>query len=291
MDPNKGKLSRGLGALMSKIDKVTSGQKGDVEQEIDINLLAPNPYQPRKVFKEEEIESLANSIKENGLMSPIIVRKADDHYEIIAGERRWRAMRKLGRLKVPVIIREANQDQMITLAIIENIQREDLNPMEKAFAFKHMMEKLDLTQERLAEKLGKERSTITNFIRLTSLPAEVQEAVSRETLSMGHARSLLGVKDSSVQKELALEIIEKGYSVRQTEAKVREINSSDQEKKAGKQKDPNLYVQDVEKKLTEYLGTRVKIKKLSNKSKLMIEYYSNDDFERIARKIGFKNSL
>lgn len=291
MDPNKGKLSRGLGALMSKIDKVTSGQKGDVEQEIDINLLAPNPYQPRKVFKEEEIESLANSIKENGLMSPIIVRKADDHYEIIAGERRWRAMRKLGRLKVPVIIREANQDQMITLAIIENIQREDLNPMEKAFAFKHMMEKLDLTQERLAEKLGKERSTITNFIRLTSLPAEVQEAVSRETLSMGHARSLLGVKDSSIQKELALEIIEKGYSVRQTEAKVREINSSDQEKKAGKQKDPNLYVQDVEKKLTEYLGTRVKIKKLSNKSKLMIEYYSNDDFERIARKIGFKNSL
>ena len=291
MDPNKGKLSRGLGALMSKIDKVTSGQKGDVEQEIDINLLAPNPYQPRKVFKEEEIESLANSIKENGLMSPIIVRKADDHYEIIAGERRWRAMRKLGRLKVPVIIREANQDQMITLAIIENIQREDLNPMEKAFAFKHMMEKLDLTQERLAEKLGKERSTITNFIRLTSLPAEVQEAVSRETLSMGHARSLLGIKDSSVQKELALEIIEKGYSVRQTEAKVREINSSDQEKKAGKQKDPNLYVQDVEKKLTEYLGTRVKIKKLSNKSKLMIEYYSNDDFERIARKIGFKNSL
>lgn len=291
MDPNKGKLSRGLGALMSKIDKVTSGQKGDVEQEIDINLLAPNPYQPRKVFKEEEIESLANSIKENGLMSPIIVRKADDHYEIIAGERRWRAMRKLGRLKVPVIIREANQDQMITLAIIENIQREDLNPMEKAFAFKHMMEKLDLTQERLAEKLGKERSTITNFIRLTSLPAEVQEAVSRETLSMGHARSLLGVKDSSIQKELALEIIEKGYSVRQTEAKVREINSSDQEKKAGKQKDPNLYVQDVEKKLTEYLGTRVKIKKLSNKSKLMIEFYSNDDFERIARKIGFKNSL
>jgi ParB family chromosome partitioning protein len=291
MDPNKGKLSRGLGALMSKIDKVTSGQKGDVEQEIDINLLAPNPYQPRKVFKEEEIESLANSIKENGLMSPVIVRKADDHYEIIAGERRWRAMRKLGRLKVPVIIREANQDQMITLAIIENIQREDLNPMEKAFAFKHMMEKLDLTQERLAEKLGKERSTITNFIRLTSLPVEVQDAVSRETLSMGHARSLLGVKDSSIQKELALEIIEKGYSVRQTEAKVREINSSDLEKKAGKQKDPNLYVQDVEKKLTEYLGTRVKIKKLSNKSKLMIEFYSNDDFERISRKIGFKNSL
>lgn len=291
MEPNKGKLGRGLGMLMSKIDKVTSGQKGDVELEIDVNLLVPNPFQPRKVFKEEEIESLANSIKENGLMSPVIVRKLDDHYEIIAGERRWRAMRKLGKLKIPAIIREANQDQMITLAIIENIQREDLNPIEKGYAFKHMMEKLDITQERLAEKIGKERSTITNFIRLTSLPQEVQDAVSRETLTMGHARSLLGVKDMSILKELALEVIENGYNVRQTEAKVRELNSSDKEKKSGKSKDANLYIQDVEKKLTEYLGTRVKIKKLSNKSKLMIEFYSNDDFERISNKIGFKNKL
>ena len=180
---------------------------------------------------------------------------------------------------------------MITLAIIENIQREDLNPIEKGYAFKHMMEKLDLTQERLAEKLGKERSTITNFIRLTTLPMEVQDAVSRETLTMGHARSLLGIKEPQVQKELALEIIEKGYSVRQTEEKVRSINSIDKENKPEKSKQVNLYAQDMEKKLAEYLGTKVKIKKLSNKSNMIIEFYSNDDFERIAKKIGLKNSI
>lgn len=291
MDQNKSKLGRGLGLLMGKIDRVAASQKSDLEQELDINLLVPNPHQPRKIFKEEEIESLANSIKENGLMSPVIVRKSGDHYEIIAGERRCRAMRKLGYLKVPVIVREANQDQMITLSLIENIQREDLNPIEKGHAFKHMMEKLEITQERLAEKIGKERSTIANFIRLTTLPSEVQDAVSHETLSMGHARALLGLKEPSDQKELAKEILEKGFNVRQTESRVKEINSIDKEKTPKKSKESNLYVKDMEKKLADHLGTRVKIKKLSNNSKIIIEFYSNDDFERLTRKMGLKNSI
>ncbi|PCJ56454.1 MAG: hypothetical protein COA79_18610 [Planctomycetota bacterium] len=287
---NKKKLGKSLNNLFKRVERIQSSKSTDFEYELDISLIRPNPYQPRKEFKPEEIKSLSDSIRENGLMSPIIVRKNDEFYEIIAGERRWRAVRTLEWQKIPVIIRDANKDQMITLALIENIQREDLNPIEKAYAFKHMMEELNLTQDKLAEKLGKERSTVTNFMRLTTLTQDIQDAVSRGTISMGHARAMLGIKDSSIQKDVFLEVSKKDLNVRQTEALVRSINAG--KKITGKdKKEVNLFIQDIEKKMSEYLETKVKIKKLNSKSKIVIEYYSNEDFLRISEKIGFKNMI
>ncbi len=286
-----GKLGRGFANLRSHVEKFTARQKDDSPLELDINLLRPNPFQPRKVFKESEIKALSDSIRENGLLSPIIVRKNEDHYQIIAGERRWRAMRLLGNLKVPVIVREASKDQMITLSIIENIQRDDLNPIELGYAFKQMMEELDLTQEQLAEKLGRDRSTVTNFIRLLSLDPTIQDYVSRETLTMGHARALLGIKNKLLQTELAKEIIEKNLNVRQTENKVKEINLKDGQEAGEQPVAKKVQVKDVEKKLSSYFGTKVQIKNLKDKKKLIIDFYDNEDFNRLTKLFGFKEGL
>lgn len=291
MSSNNPKLGRGLMSLMSKIDMVGNHQKGDLAQEIDVNMIRPNPFQPRKVFKEEEIISLANSIRENGLLSPIIVRKNEDHYQIIAGERRWRAFRSLGNQKIPVIVREASKDQMITLAIIENIQRDDLNPIECGIAFKQMMEELDLTQDQLAERLGKERSTVTNFIRLLNLDPIIQDYVSRGTLTMGHARALLGIKDRLSQIELAKEVIQKNLNVRQTENKVKEINQPGNQEKKKKDKIRPSHIKDVEKKLSSYLGTKVQIKSLKDKNKLIIDFFGAEDFLRLSKLMGVKEDL
>ncbi|SDM06097.1 ParB/RepB/Spo0J family partition protein [Halarsenatibacter silvermanii] len=233
-EEKKSRLGRGLDALL--------GSKGEHDQELkDINLerIEPNPYQPRdNAAAEEELEELAESVRENGILQPVILTTSGEGYYLVAGERRWRAARKAGLERIPALVRDLDQDKMMELALIENIHRKDLNPLEEARAYKQLLEELDLTQAELSSRLGRSRSSISNSLRLLKLPLEVQEYVSRETLSAGQARTLAGIDSKDQQIKAAEKIMEEKMSVRETEKYVSRLKKSAEE--SGERKDKEL---------------------------------------------------
>lgn len=272
------RLGRGLDALIPQLEVAEQDQV----REIPIKDLRPNPYQPRKEFREEALEELKQSILEHGVIQPILVRKSIKGYDIIAGERRFRAAQLAGLTTIPAVERKFTDQQMMEVALIENLQREDLNPLEIAEAYQKIMERFSLTQEELAKKMGKSRSLVANYLRLLNLPNEIKENVSRGTLTMGHAKTLVAIEDSKLQIHLAEETIKKGLSVRKLEEMVQEIQLQKQkEKRPAKKNVKDIYYRTMEEKMRERLGTTVNIKPGKKKGKIEIEYYSNGDLERI----------
>ena len=270
------RLGRGLDALIPSL----SVNEDDKITEIPLSELRPNPYQPRKTFDEESIKELAESVKQHGVIQPIIVRSVLRGYEIIAGERRYRASKLCGNDTIPAVIRSLTDQQVTEIALIENLQREDLNSIETAIAYQSLMEKFQLTQEELSLKVGKSRSHIANFLRLLSLPEEIKDNVSRGTISMGHARALVGIKDEAVRDELAKAAVRNEWSVRELEEAVQKLDHKENNKKPRvKNRDP--YIDDLEQTLRERFKTTVKIKSQKEKGKIELLYYNQQDLERL----------
>lgn len=255
----------------------------DAVTEVDIQDLRPNPYQPRKHFPEETLAELTQSIKEHGIVQPLVVRKTIKGYEIVAGERRFRAAKQAKLSRVPVVIKAFDDKQVMEIALIENLQREDLNPMEIATAYQKLMDAFSLTQEELAYKVGKSRPHVANFLRLLQLPAALREDVSRGTLSMGHARALLGVKNEEQQLMLAEKVKREQASVRQLEQWINELNKRRKYKKV---EERDVTLKGYEETLRTVLGTAVRIRQGKNKGKIEIDYFSRSDLERLVERLS-----
>ncbi|ANS76427.1 stage 0 sporulation protein J [Paenibacillus yonginensis] len=271
------RLGKGLDALIPSL----SVNEDDKVVEIALKQLRANPYQPRKSFDEEAIKELAESIRQHGVIQPIIVRSVLKGYEIIAGERRFRASQYCGKETIPAVVRNFTDQQVMEIALIENLQRENLNAMEVAVAYQGLMDQFQLTQEELSMKVGKSRSHIANFLRLLSLPEEVKDYVSRGTLSMGHARALVGLKHPEMIKQLAEQCIEGEWSVRQLEDAVQQLDRKGKEKPKPVQKKRDPYIEEVEEVLRDRYKTTVKIKASKDKGKIEINYYSQQDLQRL----------
>lgn len=284
---NRKALGRGLNALLR--DESISETNGEF-LEIDIDLIEPNSEQPRTTFTEANLEELTQSIKANGIVQPIVVRRKGGKYQIVAGERRWRASQRAGLTKMPSVIKDVADDKLLELALIENIQRQELNAIEEARAYKNLIETIGLTQEMIAERVGKNRTVITTFIRLLKLPEEVQKLIEEDKITAGHGRALLMTDDANNQKTIARKIIELSLSVRETERIVKRLNKDTTQIVAKKEVkpvvDPNLSV--AETKLRRSLGTQVIIKPdgQGTGGKIEIEYYSEEDLNRIYQLIN-----
>lgn len=272
-------MVKGLGKGIDALFREESVHKEDQVQQIAMAKILANPFQPRKNFDETAIEELAASILEHGIIQPIVVRKKDKKYEIVAGERRYRAAKHAGLTEVPVIVKDFNEQQMMEVAILENLQREDLTPIEEAEAYSHLITKLNFTQDDLAKRLGKSRPHIANLIRLLQLPEDVRELVNRGDLSMGHGRTLLGLKNKRRIPEVAKKVMKDHLNVRQLEKYIQDLNEDVSRETKVPKKD--IHVQATESQLREYFGTQVQIKKAKNKGKIEIEFYSEDDLQRI----------
>jgi ParB family chromosome partitioning protein len=273
-----GGLGRGLEAIFQSNPK-----EDEPVTSVPIGELRPNPYQPRRVFDEEKLQELADSIREHGIIQPIVVRAAVRGYEIVAGERRWRAAKAAGLTQVPVVLRDFSDLQMNEIALIENLQREDLNPIEIAEAYSTLMEKFDMTQDDLAKKVGQSRSHVANTLRLLNLPSEVREHVSRGTLSMGHARAILGLADKKLQIQVAEKAIDEEMSVRDVEHLVGRLQNAvpRETKNVATAPKKNPLITQYEDAFRTRLGTSVKIHQGKKRGKIEIEYFSTDDLERI----------
>lgn len=278
-------LGRGLDALFSdtikepEIEEVT----GEIVQNIKITKIEPDKEQPRKRFDEEKLEELANSIKQYGVIQPIIVTLKDDYYQIIAGERRWRAAKQAGLKKIPVIIKNYTEQEIVEISLIENIQREDLNPIEEAFAYKRLLEEFNLKQDEVAERVSKSRTAVTNSIRLLKLNEKVQQMVIDDMIQTGHARALLGIEDLEKQYNMAQKVFDEKLSVRETEKLVKKVQKEKEEvEKTKMDKQLEIVYQDLEEKMKQILGTKVSINaKDENKGKIEIEYYNKEDLDRL----------
>lgn len=290
MSAAKGRgLGKGLEALFNNVeidtqnmnDTTTGIQEGGILF-LDINEIKPNSMQPRKNFNDEKIEELARSIEAHGIIQPIMVRQSKEGYEIVAGERRWRAARRASLKKIPCIIRELSEEQNMLVAIIENMQREDLNPMEEAEALNQMISTYGLTQEEVSKSVGKSRPYITNALRLLKLPTLVQTMVIEGELTNGHARAIVGIKDEKKQVEIARLAVNSGLSVRDVEALAGEVSIDNGSKKIkAKPKTKNREITEIEENLMTILGTKVAINHGVKGGKIEIEYYSKDELERL----------
>jgi ParB family chromosome partitioning protein len=276
-------LGRGLGALLSAEGTATATEDPNT---ISIDLIDPSPLQPRGIFDEAKLDELAQSISANGVVQPLIVRPKQNRFELIAGERRWRAAQRAGLTRIPAIVRQVSDDKVLELALIENIQREDLNPIEEARAYKNLIDTVGLTQEVVAERVGRDRSYVTNFLRLLRLPDDIQELVQMGRLSTGHARTLLSLPDIAAQRRLARKIIERDLSVRATEQTVRQLTEPKSDRGAKQAKttiaaDPN--VRAAETRLRRHFGTQVRIVQASGSTagRIELEYYNQADLDRI----------
>lgn len=270
-------LGKGLDALFAtNVDVEETLKENEVIEKLKITQVEPNRNQPRKHFDEEALEELAESISRYGVIQPIIVVKKGDYYEIVAGERRWRASKKAGLTEIPAIVREGDERKNKEIALIENVQREDLNAYEKAVGIKELMEEYGLTQQQVSEILGKSRSSIANTVRILNLDPRVIELVQQNKLTEGHARSLLAIEDHEKQYQMALRLLEMGASVREVEKKV-------QQKKKMKKQDERYEAiyRDIEDSFQGFFGTKVKLEAGKRKGKIVIEYANNDDLERI----------
>jgi ParB family chromosome partitioning protein len=273
-------LGRGLNALLSADPPAVA----DENSEIAVDLIDPSPVQPRSHFDDRSLQELAMSIRENGIVQPVLVRPNGSRYELVAGERRWRAAKVAGMERIPAIIREIANDKVLELALIENIQREDLNAIEEARAYKNLIETVGLTQESLARRVGRDRSYITNHLRLLRLPDDLQQFVQDGQLSGGHARTLLGARDVAIQRKVARRIIEKGLSVRETERMIQQLTRTSRSltnKPPVRSSDPNIKA--AETKLRRTLGTRVTIVAKGSRpgGTIEIEYYDERDLDRL----------
>lgn len=295
MGVKRGGLGKGLDSLIPDNGKVPeSGRKTKVvekviekivekpsEMKLKINLIEPNREQPRKKFDEQALEELADSIRQFGILQPLIVQEKEKYYEIIAGERRWRAAKLVGLKEIPVVIRKMSEQEMVEISLIENIQRENLNPIEEAAAYKRLLEEFHLTQEEIAERVAKSRTAVTNSMRLLKLDERVQQMVVDEMLSTGHARALLAIEDPDLQFQTANKIYNERLSVREVEKLVKNIGK---EKSSKKEKDfqQEAVFQDLEEKMKVSLGTKVSInRKDDKKGRIEIEYYSMEELERL----------
>ena len=257
-----------------------------VEQTLNINRIEPNKNQPRKEFNEDALQELADSIKQFGVIEPLVVVKRKGYYELIAGERRWRAARLAGLKEVPVVIKDYDDQQIVEIALIENIQREDLNPIEEAHAYERLIQEFNLTQDEVAERVSKSRTTVTNALRLLKLTEKVQQMLIDDMLSNGHVRALITIADPQLQYETAMYIFDKKLSVRETESYVKKLLNKKPKEKTSEKEDPELsfLYKAIENRLKESLGTKTTIKaKTKDSGKIEIEYYSQEDLERITQ--------
>ncbi len=268
-------LGKGLSALLKDREAVSETEL----RELDLDLLVPNPYQPRQIFTESKLEELAQSIRQYGFVQPLVVRQRGEHYQIIAGERRWRAAQRLGLLRIPAVVKEVSDEKLMETSLIENIQRENLNPIEEASAYQRLAQEFQLTQEEVAQRTGKQRSTITNFLRLLRLPKEVQQLLLEDKLSMGHARALLGLEHVAEQKTMAEKTVRLGWSVRQVEKATAARKPAKPGKKTASRPDPN--VRAAIEKMEHALGTRVRIVPRGQQGRIEIEYYSAEELQRL----------
>ncbi|WP_080871886.1 ParB/RepB/Spo0J family partition protein [Oceanobacillus timonensis] len=273
-------MARGLGKGINALFPEAEKDSKDNIQEVKLSDCRPNPYQPRKSFQADSIEELKDSIKEYGVIQPIIIRKSLKGYEIVVGERRYRAAKEAGLETIPAIIRELTDERMMEVALLENLQRENLTPIEEAQAYANLMEKLNITQHILSERLGKSRSHIANTIRLLSLPDDVMAYINRGDLSMGHGRALLSLKDHDTILALADKIQKEKLNVRQVEKLIIEMNEK-QTKKPKKSPKKDVFIQERETVLRDTLGTAVHINKGKRKGKIEIEFYNDEDLNRI----------
>ncbi|HXA20178.1 MAG TPA: ParB/RepB/Spo0J family partition protein [Thermoanaerobaculia bacterium] len=272
-------LGRGLGALIPQRPEAPEARATPGLAEIPISQIQPNPYQPRKTFNEASIEELARSVREHGIVQPLVVTRAGDKYKLIAGERRFRAAQKAGLTTVPALIKEMMQEgDALQIALIENIQREDLNPIEEALAYHQLHDDFQLTQEEISKRVGKERSTVANFLRLLKLPDPVKKLLASGQLSMGHARALLAIESPKKQEQLADRVVRKNLNVRQTEMLASESSPKTTEKK---EKEKDVFTRDAEDKLQRTLRTKVEIDRRRRGGVIHIRYGSEDELIRV----------
>ncbi|KMK77903.1 ParB/RepB/Spo0J family partition protein [Alkalihalobacillus pseudalcaliphilus] len=276
------RLGKGLQAFFPEHEE----EKESRIEEVELQDLRPNPYQPRKTFSDEAIEELSISIKENGILQPITVRQSLKGFEIVVGERRFRAAQLAGLERIPVIVKELSEDKMMELALIENLQREDLNPIEEARAYQRLMEHLKVTQEQLSKKLGKSRPHIANHLRLLQLPQVVQQFISDGKLSMGHGRALLGLKDKNKISLLLEKILQEKLSVREVEQMVQRLNEDVSRETKQKKVSLSPFLRERQDLLKAHFGTSVTIKPGKKKGKIEIDYFSEEDLERILHLMG-----
>lgn len=282
----KEKLSRGLQSLLGGV----IGIEADVGQDVIVRLnphdIQPSNLQPRDIFDDEEMQGLVESIKRHGILQPVIVKSIPHGYMLIAGERRWRAAKQIGLKEIPAIVRNTDDATTLEIALIENIQREDLNPIEKARGFQELINKFKLTQEAVAKVLGKDRSSITNYIRLLDLPQKIQDNVSRGTLSMGHARAILSIREEEMQLNLSERILKEGLSVREVEVIVSVEKKQTVTNKPVPKRASTPHIADLEDRFRRFFGTKVKIQERSGRGKITIAFHSSEEFNRIANTLG-----
>lgn len=272
-------LGRGLDALIPGIDTVEDRSKEYFQ--CDIELIRPNRFQPRLRFSDDELEELSRSIKEHGIIQPLLVREDDNGYELATGERRLRAAKNAGLSHVPVVVKNITDSDLLEMSIVENIQREDLNPMEEAEAYNMLITEFDLTQDQVAVRVGKSRSAVANFLRLRQLPEQIKISIIDGALSMGHARALLGAKTSAQQNAAWRSIISKGLSVRETENLIKRLKSEEKKPKESSPSSEQRYLLSLAEDLSRHFGTQVQIKRRGQTGTVEIKFYSNDDLDRL----------
>jgi ParB family chromosome partitioning protein len=272
-------LGRGLGALIPEIEEADERPRDFFY--CDITLIRPNRFQPRLQYPEDELDELSQSIKEQGILQPLLVREEDDAYEMIAGERRLRAAKKAGLSQVPVVIKRIGDSKLLELSIVENIQRANFNPIEESEAYHRLITEFDLTQDQAATRVGKSRSAIANFLRLRQLPEQIKASILDASLTMGHARALLGVENSAQQLAAWRIVVKKGLSVRETENLIRSLKDEKKKPKATRKSSEDRYLMDLAEDLSRHFGTKIMIKRRGQRGKVEIEFYSNDDLDRL----------
>ncbi len=281
-------LGKGLGALIPDEVEAKSKEKENDKKNsttlIPLNKIVNNSEQPRKFFDSDNIAELAESIKNHGIIQPLILKKDGTKYTIIAGERRWRASKMLGLKEVPAIIMDLSEKEILEISLIENIQREDLNPIEEALAYRKLIEDFKLTQQELSKRIGKSRVAISNTMRLINLDERVQQYLIESVISEGHGRALLAIENKDLQYEIAQRIIDENLSVREVEKLIKDLSKGKKEKNIDKEENP--YINDVQNRLQDYFGTKVNINSKNKKGKIEIEYYSDDDLNRILELIN-----
>jgi ParB family transcriptional regulator, chromosome partitioning protein len=273
-------LGKGLSALIPEEEDL-NGEGGYFQCPVEI--IEPNPFQPRRRFGEEEMAELVASVREKGILTPLLVSKAEAGYRLIAGERRWRAAQKAGLERVPVVVRESSPAESLEIALIENIHRKDLNPIEEATAYQRLLEDAEISQESLGKRLGKDRTTITNMLRLLRLPRIIQQDLVEDRLTMGHARVLAGMKSREEQLDVREAIVKKGLSVRQVEALTKKRPGRRTAEKQGAQRD--AYIQSLSENLKRSLGTKVEISRRGRQGRITIFFYSDDELDRLLERL------
>jgi ParB family chromosome partitioning protein len=276
-------LGKGLGALIPDIETEQENKKDYFY--CDTYQIRPNRFQPRRRFTDEDLAELAESIKSQGILQPLLVRQDDTGFELITGERRLRAAKRAGLTQVPVLIKRVNDDKLLEMAIVENIQREDLNPIEEAEAYHRLISQLKLTQDQASARVGKSRSAVANFLRLRQLPDQIKAGITDGTLSMGHARALLGAETSTQQLAAWRSVVSKKLSVRETEALIKRLKAEKKKPRASENRSEQIHLSRLAEDLSRHFGTKIMIKKHGQKGKVEIEFYNDDDLDRLIHRL------